>query len=169
MPDNKTCKTCSQTKPAEKFVPQRAVCRDCRNAERRARYAIDPEYRAKNAARNAKRWPSEESQLAHNKKRRESGRSRADHLWNRFRLTPEEYDAIWERQGRMCPICHRGDESLSLCVDHDHSCCPTIQTCGRCIRGILCKQCNYGIGFLQDDLDRLERAASYLMTEQIND
>ena len=168
MSGSKTCKVCGESKAAEKFVPQRAICRDCNNAERRARYAIDPEYRAKNTARNSKRWPSEESQREHNKKRRESGRSRADHLWNRFRLTPEEYDAIWERQGRMCPICKRGDESLVLCVDHDHSCCPTILTCGRCIRGILCKQCNYGIGFLQDGLDRLERAASYLMTEQIN-
>jgi hypothetical protein len=29
-----------------------------------------------------------------------------------------------------------------FCVDHDHTCCPGEYTCGKCVRGLLCDDCN---------------------------
>lgn len=58
-----------------------------------------------------------------------------------------------------CGICGSLD---SLVVDHDHSCCPGVFTCGRCLRGVLCASCNKGVGFLGDTLARLEAAVLYL-------
>jgi hypothetical protein len=34
-------------------------------------------------------------------------------------------------------------------VDHDHSCCENIPTCGKCVRGLLCGQCNRMVGALE--------------------
>jgi hypothetical protein len=49
-----------------------------------------------------------------------------------------------------------------LAVDHDHNCCPSKKTCGKCIRGLLCMDCNRGLGYFRDDTARLDRAISYL-------
>lgn len=27
-------------------------------------------------------------------------------------------------------------------VDHDHDCCPGGWSCGRCVRGLICSECN---------------------------
>jgi hypothetical protein len=45
------------------------------------------------------------------------------------------------------------DDSV-ICVDHDHSCCPAEkQSCGKCIRGLLCLDCNTTLGKIERKLD----------------
>lgn len=62
-----------------------------------------------------------------------------------------------------CPICLRS--GLPMNVDHDHACCPDAdsKTCGKCVRGLLCRYCNFGLGRFDDDPDRLWRAIEYLL------
>ena len=52
-------------------------------------------------------------------------------------------------------------------IDHDHSCCPGKRTCGKCVRGVLCHQCNVGIGLLGDSPARLGQAITYLTRGRI--
>lgn len=47
-------------------------------------------------------------------------------------------------------------------VDHDHSCCPGGRSCGRCVRGILCRKCNVAIGYLNDDPALAKAVSDYL-------
>jgi Recombination endonuclease VII. len=83
----------------------------------------------------------------------------------------------WEMVTRLfdnpgCDICgenilgqsrHTGMAARSdLCVDHDHKCCSTGPSCGKCVRGFLCTHCNKGIGHMSDDAEKLRRAANYL-------
>lgn len=80
-----------------------------------------------------------------------------------YGITIDEYDAMLARQGGSCAIC-RGQtkDGRSFFVDHDHACCPGQRTCGGCVRGLLCGDCNLGIGYFNDDTTRIQRAITYL-------
>lgn len=77
-----------------------------------------------------------------------------------------DFDATLAAQGGACAICRevapRRDSTDGWAVDHDHNCCPEGNACGKCVRGILCHNCNIGIGNLGDDPNRLLAAAAYL-------
>lgn len=78
-------------------------------------------------------------------------------LLRKYGITLEEYDRLYEKQSGVCAICHLPQSSTRnsrLCVDHDH------QT-GE-VRGLLCSDCNRGIGLLKDDYRILNNAADYL-------
>ena len=77
----------------------------------------------------------------------------------RYQITPELFDEMVEKQEGRCAICH---ERKILVVDHDHSCCSTSRTCGKCVRGLLCHGCNLGLGLFSDDPELLQRAIDYL-------
>lgn len=76
-----------------------------------------------------------------------------------YNLMPGWYQ---EAAAAGCAVCGSGHGSRRLHVDHDHSCCPEQTSCGACVRGLLCKECNNAIGIMRDDADRLRAAASYL-------
>lgn len=70
-------------------------------------------------------------------------------------ITPERYDEILASQGGVCAVCGTSESGYnqhgkqSFCVDHDKSCCPGDKCCGRCVRGLLCHNCNRAEGLLQ--------------------
>jgi hypothetical protein len=88
---------------------------------------------------------------------------RDTHRYNRFGMTPETHAELLEEQNGVCAGClrpERNDRQLS--VDHDHSCCETGQSCGECVRGLLCADCNIALGKVRDDVVVLRRLASYV-------
>lgn len=80
----------------------------------------------------------------------------------RYGLTLEDYDRILAEQGGGCAICgatagsrkSRSQERRRLVVDHCHK--------TGVVRGILCGDCNTGIGLLGDDPERIASASNYL-------
>lgn len=64
--------------------------------------------------------------------------------------------------GYPCDICGVILSAKNINIDHDHSCCPGQATCGNCVRGLLCRACNRGIGSFSESLGNLQRAVSYL-------
>lgn len=95
------------------------------------------------------------------------GHKKTTHLNARLRytygITLAEYHAILERQKHSCAICdHPFEESKSKGrhVDHDHE-------TGK-VRGILCRGCNYALGFLQDRIDLVKKAAAYLEASHLD-
>jgi hypothetical protein len=79
------------------------------------------------------------------------GGTRHYHLRRRYGIGADEFDALVERQGGVCAICGRPDPEH---VDHDHE--------TGAVRGILCFNCNGGLGQFRDSIDSLLTAASYL-------
>lgn len=83
-------------------------------------------------------------------------------LRRKFGLTLEQYEAMREAQNDLCAICgrqetkkHRNHLRCQLAVDHDHK--------TGSVRGLLCYNCNRGLGHFQDDPQLLSRAVDYLL------
>lgn len=88
---------------------------------------------------------------------------RSDRLKAAYRIDVDRYDAMLAEQRGGCAICGGTNANgRNLSVDHDHTCCPSATSCGRCVRALLCEACNRAIGMLGDDPARLEAAAAYL-------
>lgn len=85
----------------------------------------------------------------------------------RHGMTREEREALLASQRGDCPVCNlpipNDDRGWQIgAVDHDHECCPGAESCGKCVRGILCKNCNFAIGLMGDSPSRMRSAAAYL-------
>ena len=65
----------------------------------------------------------------------------------------------------ICGLC--GTTEGRLDIDHDHTCCPNGRTCGKCVRGFLCRPCNVGLGMFGDDPERLRQAAEYIERHRV--
>lgn len=73
----------------------------------------------------------------------------------RYHVPKGWYAAKFEEQGCHCALCpetlgSRGHARLS--IDHDHNCCvgtSGAKSCGKCVRGILCTDCNHRLGNLE--------------------
>lgn len=92
----------------------------------------------------------------HNARGRETqerlyGSSRHYHLRRRYGIGAAEFDELVREQGGVCPICSKPSPEH---VDHDHI--------TGCVRGVLCFNCNGGLGQFGDDTERLARAQLYL-------
>lgn len=81
---------------------------------------------------------------------------REKHLLEKYGMTLEQRRYIWESQGRCCAICQTDiyETSRYTHVDHCHE-------TGK-VRGLLCLNCNAGIGNLDDSEEILSRAIDYL-------
>lgn len=77
-------------------------------------------------------------------------------LLRRMGLTEKDYERICREQGGSCPICKRLPKER-LVLDHDHR--------TGLFRGLICTQCNRGLGHFLDDLEILKNAISYLETQ----
>ena len=75
----------------------------------------------------------------------------------KYGISLEEYESINIAQGKRCRICRTaefGGKRTTFCVDHDH--------CTGKIRGLLCSNCNNGLGHFRDNTELLSKAIHYL-------
>jgi hypothetical protein len=105
---------------------------------------------AKDAAEYQREWRNNNPEKAKN-----------SDLKKMYGITLQEYEALLEQQKDVCAICKGKETTKSrdgvprrMPVDHCH-------VTGR-IRGLLCTQCNRGLGMFGDNSDRLIAAAQYL-------
>jgi hypothetical protein len=80
-------------------------------------------------------------------------------------VTLEWYNA----QEKKCGICGKTNPGRSTTgtikrwsIDHDHACCPAGKACMKCVRGLLCSNCNTAIGMLKDNIELLINAALWI-------
>lgn len=174
----KTCTKCGETKPLSEFGRRAKSedglnywCRDCcskqhkeyyeQNAEaQRARTRkYDAEHREERIA-YAKKYNAEHAEersaysIQYRAEHKEA--TAAGHLRRTYGITLDDYDAMLETQGGGCAICGKMPEEhgARLHVDHDHE---TDE-----VRGLLCRNCNAGLGWFLDSPGLCKTAMLYL-------
>lgn len=163
MKQNKTCSKCFLEKPLHRFSKRkesidgyRHWCKDCATKNSLEQRAKDPakykEVDRKTNAKNSKRRQATDKQWR--KENPEKLKQRT--LKRYYGIDLSDYNLLLKKQNDCCAICkvHKDELKLPLCVDHCHK-------TGK-VRGLLCKSCNSGIGFLKDSYSLCRSAASYL-------
>lgn len=104
-----------------------------------------------NATKN--KWRQSPEVKAKIKQKQKEARLKKD-----FGLTVSQYEAMAKEQDFTCAICKLPDRQ-GLCIDHDHT---TNE-----IRGLLCHNCNLGLGNFRDNPEYFHRAIAYLETSRL--
>ena len=71
-----------------------------------------------------------------------------------YGLPAGRYEEMLASQGGVCAVCGGTEEGKVLVVDHCHA--------TERVRGLLCNQCNFGLGAFRDTPSFLEGAIRYL-------
>jgi hypothetical protein len=145
--DEKKCTCCKIIKPVTDFYPKGVYkktgkirygshCKKCHSLKASVRWSEDDLFR-----------------------NRQKNRGYKYSLMKNYGLTEASYLELYKKQNNCCAICKNKSKTKTgkLFVDHCHD-------TGN-VRGLLCRQCNTGIGFLGDDIERLANAIMYLKGE----
>jgi hypothetical protein len=120
---------------------------------------------AKPYSKNNVRWVEPVSLPDHMSKEDRSAYGRE---WNlrRYKIDGEYYAKLLNEQGGVCAICggkethtYKSGKLKELSVDHCHD-------TGK-VRGLLCVNCNRGLGYFADDIGRIKRAIDYLRKSKV--
>jgi len=174
----RVCSVCKLEKPDSLFYKNsyikpdsiRKYCNDCRNECRRRTHLKEPEINRAQGRKNYNKNQEKINAGAREKRKNDPLRFKGYCLKKSYGIGLVEYDELLKKQNGVCAICKHTETSIHhiskklkfLAVDHDRKCCPTIDTCGKCIRGLLCTRCNTGIGKMRDDPELLRTAAEYI-------
>lgn len=166
------CSKCETEKPvtlfrsvkSDKITTRKLTCNVCKDranvAARKLKEAENPELaKLRKAAANAKYKLTSEQK-------------RNYWLMNKYGVSLVAYNDLLEEQRGVCALCERPETVKtngvvrSLAVDHDHKCCPGSKSCGKCVRGLLCFNCNTAMNML----DRIapKRIETYLKVYTLN-
>jgi len=113
-----------------------------------------------NRLRSAEYYQANKETILEKKKQKRKTKtpySRQKHLYDvekKYGITAREYLRLFERQEGTCAICFENDGRRRLAVDHCHE-------TGK-VRGLLCVNCNTGLGKFRDNITMLQRAIYYL-------
>ncbi|MGW2050192.1 endonuclease VII domain-containing protein [Streptomyces sp. NPDC001858] len=169
------CSRCQQAKPRTAFASNKsmrdglqAYCRECsaeyyrqrqeaKGRRVREKVPVPPGHKQCRGCGEVKphsgwhRKNSAADGLASRCKACKAASAPAGHLRRKYDITEAERDELIASQMGVCCICLAAP---AMQVDHCH------QT-GR-VRGVLCFNCNSGLGLLRDDPEAMNRAADYL-------
>ena len=130
----KTCIKCGEAKCLSSFTKDKksadglyAFCKPCKRARQK-------EYYKNNNGRE---------------------KSRAYYVEKLYGITMEDYEAMFEAQGKSCACCGSTDpQGKNFHVDHCHK--------TGAVRSILCHPCNTALGLLKEDVQRIDQLKNYV-------
>lgn len=135
----KTCIKCGECQPLDQFWKDtqkkdglRSYCKNCE----RDRYTSKEYY--------AQRKHPKYQKIKHK------------HKMKKYGITEEQFENMEKAQNLCCAICGKPEnrENRKLSVDHSHG-------TGK-VRGLLCSNCNRGLGYFKDNSTLLIAAAAYV-------
>lgn len=78
----------------------------------------------------------------------------------KYNLTKQQYNTMFSSQNGLCAICFQTNPKKRLAIDHCHV--------TGLVRGLLCQNCNTGLGLFKDTTLFLKNAARYIDGFKIN-
>jgi len=160
----KFCSRCKINKNNNEFYTNTSrkdglgtYCIECQNEYSRSRYASPDQYKQR-------KMSEKENKI------KRKGSSRKWYLKSTYNLTIDKYSQMLLEQGGLCDICETQITSeRHFDVDHDHSCCSGYKSCGKCVRGLICFNCNSVLGHSKDRVDILEKTINYIKKYSFKD
>lgn len=144
--DTKVCSNCHKEKLVSEFhkrsdrlIGTTANCKDCRNARGKL-YRSNPEYKEYHRLKQ-KEWKANNFE-----------KELAKRIFKFYRLTLEQYKELLKEQNNCCAICKVPFGKPY--IDHSHTTSK--------VRGLLCYNCNTGLGQFKDDAIIVASALKYL-------
>jgi len=154
----KLCASCD----VEIFRYKTRLCDECRRSRKRKRKRLE---KAVARARNPEKFAAAKAAQRKNsilRQRRDD--PIAYQLKNKNRKLREKYGITLAQRAQLiidqdnrCKVCEISFDDIkpqNAHIDHDHA--------TRVVRGILCSNCNLGIGNFRDSIKSLERAIIYI-------
>lgn len=93
----------------------------------------------------------------------DSLRGKTDRLQRLYGLSWIDYLSLLDNANYACQICTNSFTPANPAhIDHDHSCCKGKTSCGKCVRGVLCRTCNTGLGYFRDNAISLINGHQYI-------
>ena len=176
--ESKVCSICHVKKPVSEFnlhhaktkgeSKYRSECKICQTIYRKENAYKYKEgqrlYNIQNAEKIKKRRDEYRSNLDNREKAREYAKEyqrnnpqrQRDRTLKQYGITQQDYDTMLESQNFGCAICgtKKNGRKKNFVVDHDHK--------TGVVRGLLCTQCNAGLGNYKDNPESIRRAIEYL-------
>jgi hypothetical protein len=137
LPAFKVCSACKESRPIQEFSKKYSSAGGVASRCNRCRAKDQTSWRQRN--------PDKATDLQ---------------LQTKYGITLDDYNRLLIAQNGKCAICgsgvggQRAGKSKRLAVDHCHS--------TGVVRGLLCEQCNTGLGKFRDDPEILQAAVKYL-------
>lgn len=147
--DTKICNLCKKDKPLDLFSKTKQLksgykghCKDCHNLINKKYYDVSS---------NSKK----QIEWAKNNPESRKKTYRKHTIKKKYGLSWEEYEDLLKKFNNKCGICG-GTDQKELSIDHDHK--------TGLVRGLLCNNCNNGLGRFKDSIILLSMAINYLQT-----
>jgi len=155
---SKVCRCCNKEKHKSQFYLSKQpkdgydyYCKECRNDKTVEGHAKNPRrcgltectkphyangYCKSHNARVARNGHPEPTTTIRDKRVIENA---AKTMW----LYNVDFEWYEKKLDKGCDICGKSNkEWYGLHIEHDHSCCNSNKSCGKCIRGVVCASCN---------------------------
>jgi hypothetical protein len=145
----KTCSKCKLEKKYQEFQKNhlykdgyRNICKECTARTHREYMQNNPMQREK-------------------QKIRQKAYDTVKKNYTRHGISEDQYLLLHSKFSGRCWSCKSRD---AIAVDHDHECCSGMYSCGKCVRGLLCLQCNTALGLLHDNIEEIKALLEYIDT-----
>lgn len=138
----KICNDCSLEKPIAEFYKHgkrgfQSSCKQCKSTYDKQHYIKNKKIYIKRAVEYRKKPKYLEYKV------------------KKFGISYNEYQILLKNQNYLCAICKQQNKNGDrLCIDHCHI--------SNKMRGLLCHDCNKGLGFFKDKISNLKNSILYL-------
>lgn len=147
----------SNCHPDEKYYAK-GLCRKCYEKQLRK---INPKY-AKRQKKNSAKWHNhnKDRKKAYDRQRKKWIGPQTDkrffsYILRKYGVTKEKYAELLAKSNNRCYICDRKPaKGKRIHLDHNHE---TME-----VRGLLCAQCNWYLGFIEKDPTIIQKIKDYL-------